>query len=125
MPGSPPTSIRLPMHRWTKACGEIADQLGDFDGLLVIPDDGTDPVASRPDNPEDVRLVGAGKPEGCSGKANAMAAGTEPTGNDRLVWTDDDFHQPPDCWGPSTLTTTVTAQCPRCHISSGETPWLC
>ncbi|MFO8116115.1 MAG: glycosyltransferase [Halorubrum sp.] len=46
--------------------------------------------------PDGVRLVLAGEPEGCSGKANAIAAGTEAAGGDRIVWTDDDFHHPPE-----------------------------
>ena len=44
--------------------------------------------------PDGVRVVVAGEPEGCSGKANAIAAGMEAAGHDRIVWTDDDFRHP-------------------------------
>lgn len=93
---SPPTSVLLPTNRWTNACGEIADQLRDIDELLVIHDDDNDPVAGRTDIPEGVRLIAAGEPEGCSGKANAIAAGMEAACHNRLIWTDDDFHHPSD-----------------------------
>lgn len=96
MADAPPTSVLLPTTRWTDACGEIADQLRDGDELLVVHDDVTDPVADRPDLPAGVRLIAAGEPEGCSGKANAIVAGMEAARHDRLIWTDDDFHHPPD-----------------------------
>ena len=59
-------------------------------------DHGDDPVSGRERLPENVRLICAGDPVGCSGKANAIAAGMEAAKHDRLVWTDDDFHHPPD-----------------------------
>jgi hypothetical protein len=94
---APPTSVILPAVSWTDACTEVADQLGPDDELLVVCDDESDPVAMRADDPPDrVRIVFAGEPEGCSGKANAIAAGMEAARHDRLVWTDDDFHHPPD-----------------------------
>jgi hypothetical protein len=92
----PPTSVLLPTTRWTDACAELAAQLGGSDELLVIHDGEDDPVTGWEDRPEGVRLVAAGEPEGCSGKANAIAAGMEAARHDRLVWTDDDFHHPPD-----------------------------
>src|SRR6056297_2066142 len=103
----PPTSVLLPTVRWTDACSEVAAQLGGDDELLVICDTEDDPVAERRGSegggeadaeglPDGVRLVLAGEPEGCSGKANAVAAGMEAAANDRIVWTDDDFHHPPD-----------------------------
>ena len=91
-----PTSILLPTTKWTDACAELADQLEDGDELLVIHDGEDDPVTEQGDHPEGVRLVAAGEPAGCSGKANAIAAGMEAARHDRLVWTDDDFHHPPD-----------------------------
>lgn len=94
--GRPPTSILLPTTRWTDACGELAAQLGDSDELLVIHDREDDPITQWEDRPEGVQLVAAGEPEGCSGKANAIAAGMEAARHDRLIWTDDDFHHPPD-----------------------------
>ena len=67
------------------------------DELLVICDSPDDPVADRRgDLPERVRIVVAGEPEGCSGKANAIAAGMEAAANDRIAWTDDDFDHPSD-----------------------------
>jgi len=66
------------------------------DELLVVCDSPDDPVADRRgDLPPRVRIVVAGEPEGCSGKANAIAAGMEAAASDRLLWTDDDFRHPP------------------------------
>ncbi|WP_283402620.1 glycosyltransferase [Halorubrum sp. DM2] len=118
---SAPISVLLPTVRWTDACDEVADQLRgpeafdedagiDVDGdagieadrgvtgdeLLVICDSPDDPVADRRgDLPSRVEVVVAGEPEGCSGKANAIATGMETAANDRICWTDDDFHHPP------------------------------
>ena len=91
-----PTSILLPTVSWTPACDDVAAQLGSEDELLVIHDSEDDPVADRERFPENVRLIRAGDPVGCSGKANAIAAGMEAADHDRLVWTDDDFHHPSD-----------------------------
>jgi hypothetical protein len=91
-----PTSVLLPTVSWTDACDEVATQLGPEDELLVIHDDGDDPVSGRERLPENVRLIRAGDPVGCSGKANAIATGMEAASHDRLVWTDDDFYHPPD-----------------------------
>jgi hypothetical protein len=87
-----PTSILLPTVSWTPACGDVAAQLGSEDELLIIHDTEDDPVTDRERFPENVRLVPAGDPVGCSGKANAIAAGMEAANHDRLVWTDDDFY---------------------------------
>lgn len=93
----PPTSVLLPTIRWTPVVADLAAQLGPADELLVICDTAEDPVASATDRfPAGVRLVVAGEPEGCSGKANAIAAGMDAATNDRVVWTDDDFAHPPD-----------------------------
>ncbi|MGB9965346.1 glycosyltransferase [Halobacterium hubeiense] len=110
---APPTSVLLPTVEWTPACDDVAAQLGPEDELLVVCDSPADPVADRAgDLPERVDLVVAGEPEGCSGKANAIAAGMDAAAHDRVVWTDDDFHHPPDwladlhaayeCHGPVT-----------------------
>jgi len=101
--------------RWTRACSEVAAQLGERDELLVLCDTDDDPVAERRGEgvgregdagetddhagetdglPDGVRVVVAGDPEGCSGKANAIAAGMEAAERDRIVWTDDDFRHP-------------------------------
>ncbi|WP_280588255.1 glycosyltransferase [Halorubrum sp. Boch-26] len=110
----PPTSVLLPTVRRTEACSDVAAQLGEDDELLIICDTDDDPVAERLGGdetagvegdetpggaggglPERVRIVLAGEPEGCSGKANAIAAGMEAAEHDRIVWTDDDFRHPP------------------------------
>lgn len=54
-----------------------------------------DETVSTASLPASTRLVFAGDPTGCSGKANAIAAGMAAATADRLVWTDDDFHHPP------------------------------
>lgn len=99
MADRPPLSVLLPTTRWTKACTELAAQLGDEDELLVIHDDANDPIADKRDLPDGVRLIAAGEPEGCSGKANAIVTGMEAARHDRLVWSDDDFHHPPNWLG--------------------------
>lgn len=91
MSSDPPVSVLLPTVSWTDAIDEIAGQLGAADELLVICDAETDPVAEALPADDSVRLVVAGEPEGCSGKANAIAAGMEAASHDRFVWTDDDF----------------------------------
>lgn len=90
------TSVLLPTVSWTDACDEVVAQWGTEDELLIIHDSGNDPVAGREPLPENVRLIAAGEPVECSGKANAIAAGMEAASHDRLVWTDDDFHHPSD-----------------------------
>ncbi|MDS0282630.1 glycosyltransferase [Haloarcula onubensis] len=93
----PPTSVLLPTVSPTAVVGELTEQLSPSDELLVVCDSETDAIADAvADRPENVRLVVAGEPDGCSGKANAVAAGMEAASNDRLVWTDDDFHHPAD-----------------------------
>lgn len=100
MEDSPPTSVLLPTPRRTDALAEIAGQLRKDDELLVLCDDTDDPAATQAaEHGEQVRAVPAGEPEGCSGKANAIAAGMAAAEHDRLVWTDDDFHHPEDWLG--------------------------
>ena len=96
MTDRPPVSVILPTTRWTDACTELAAQLEDGDELLVVHDVAADPVTERDVLVEGVRLVPAGEPAGCSGKANAIGTGMEAARHDRLVWSDDDFHHPPD-----------------------------
>ncbi|NUC73052.1 glycosyltransferase family 2 protein [Haloterrigena sp. SYSU A558-1] len=92
-----PISVILPTTGWNDACEEIAAQLRSGDELLVVCDAAAESVAERiDDRPDEVRLVVAGEPEGCSGKANAIAAGMDAAECDRLVWSDDDYHHPPD-----------------------------
>jgi hypothetical protein len=88
-------TVLLPTVRWTDACDEVAAQLGSDDELLILHDHETDAVADHEPGPEGVRFVAAGSPVGCSGKANAIAAGVQSATTDRLVLTDDDFHHPP------------------------------
>jgi glycosyltransferase involved in cell wall biosynthesis len=97
MVSAPPTSVLLPTRRWTDTCEELLAQLEEADELLVVCDHEDDPVARRADDlPARARIVVAGDPEGCSGKANAVATGMDAATHDRIVWTDDDFHHPPD-----------------------------
>lgn len=92
-----PTSIIIPTTRWTTACTDVAKQLGPNDELFVVCDDQSDDVAAQQDDlPDGVRIVFAGEPERCSGKANAIAAGMRAATHDRIVWTDDDFKHPTD-----------------------------
>lgn len=93
---SPPTSVLLPTTEPSPVVDELASQLGPDDELLVVCDHESDPVADAVTEMENVRLVVAGDPAGCSGKANAIAVGMEAAANDRFVWTDDDFHHPRD-----------------------------
>ncbi|WP_267639172.1 glycosyltransferase [Haloarchaeobius amylolyticus] len=90
-----PVSVLLPTIRWTVACDQLADQLREGDELFVICDSEADPVADH-DPPEGVEILVAGDPEGCSGKANAVACGLDHATNDRFVWTDADFERDAD-----------------------------
>lgn len=104
-------SVLLPTTEWTPSCEQLRGQLGDEDELLVICDATDDPVAEQFDGSpgveesseaEDVRddprveLVVAGDPEGCSGKANALATGLERASQNRVVFTDDDLDRGDD-----------------------------
>lgn len=94
---SPPTSIILPTIEWAPACQQVANQLEKGDELLIVCDDEADPVTTHSESlPNRARVVFAGEPVDCSGKANAVATGMEEAHNGRIVWTDDDFHHPPD-----------------------------
>ncbi|WP_249269039.1 glycosyltransferase [Halorubrum sp. Hd13] len=86
----------LPTVSWTHACDDVAAKLGPEDEVLIIHDTEDDPVADRNTLPENVQLIPAGGPVGCSGKANAIAVGMEAANYYRFVWTDDDFHHPSD-----------------------------
>ena len=91
----PPASVILPTIDGVDACREVAALLGPDDELLVVCDDEGDPVATAgTDLPAGARVVAAGPPAGCSGKANAVAVGIETATHDRLVLTDDDFTRP-------------------------------
>ncbi|WP_425604202.1 glycosyltransferase [Halobellus salinisoli] len=93
---APPTSVLLPTNNRSPVIEELTAQLTASDELLIICDDETAPVAEHVAESPNTRLVIAGDPSGCSGKANAVAAGVEAAANDRIVWTDDDFEHPPD-----------------------------
>lgn len=88
-------SVILPTLEWGQACEQLADQLRAEDELLVVCDSESDPVTTR-NVPQGVRILVAGEPEGCSGKANAVAHAMEHANNDRFVWTDDDFDRDSD-----------------------------
>lgn len=93
-------SILLPTQHWTPTGEQLLAQLAPDDELLFICDTADDPLASHPclqsacENASvDVRLLVAGEPDGCSGKANAVAYGLEHASSDqhRFILTDDDF----------------------------------
>jgi hypothetical protein len=90
-----PVSVLLPTREWNTACEQLAAQLRPDDELLVVCDTDTDPVAGH-EPPEGVHILVAGEPEGCAGKANALAHGMSRARHDRFVWTDDDFERDPD-----------------------------
>lgn len=83
--------VVLPTRRWTPACEELAGQVGADDTLLVVADSEGDEAARRAAEIDAAELLLAGEPEGCSGKANAVAAALEATTDDVIVCTDDDF----------------------------------
>ena len=95
MEAAAPTTVVMPTTGWNDACEQVAAQLRSGDELLAVCDDPLESVAERVDECVDVRLIVAGEPEGCSGKANAIAAGMEAAETERIVWTDDDFYHPP------------------------------
>lgn len=88
-------SVILPTLEWTHSCEQLARQLEPEDELLVVCDGEDDPVADA-DLPEGGELLVAGEPEGCSGKANAVAVGLEHASQDRIVLTDDDLERADD-----------------------------
>ncbi|WP_265109953.1 glycosyltransferase [Halosolutus halophilus] len=88
-------SIILPTFEWTPSCEQLARQLEADDELLVVCDSDDDPVATA-DRPDEAELLVAGEPEGCSGKANAVAVGLEHASQDRIVLTDDDVDRDED-----------------------------
>lgn len=94
---NPATSIILPTVEPVDVIEQLLEQLSEKDELLVVCDSEEDPVAKSDIESDDrVELVVAGEPEGCSGKANAIYHGMKAAENNRVVWTDDDFHHPED-----------------------------
>lgn len=83
-------SILLPTHEWTESCERLAEQTTQADELLVCVDHATDPAARAAEERPDCTVVVVGDPEGCSGKANAVAAGLEAAEQNVVVLTDDD-----------------------------------
>ncbi|MFC6757455.1 MULTISPECIES: glycosyltransferase [Haloarcula] len=81
-------SVILPTTRWTDGCADVLASLSPDDELFVVADHPEDPVFEQA--PGEAELVAAGDPVGCSGKANALAAGMERASHDIVVWTDDD-----------------------------------
>ncbi len=88
-------SVILPTVEWTTSCEQLAAQLEPDDELLVVCDTADDPVASA-ELPDEAALLVAGEPEGCSGKANAVAYALERATQDRIVLTDDDVDRDDD-----------------------------
>ena len=70
--------------------------MSEEDELIVVCDSEEDNIAQSGFESK-VKLVVAGEPENCSGKANAIYHGMKASKNDRVVWTDDDFKHP-DNW---------------------------
>lgn len=95
-----PVSVVLPTREWGIAPEQLAAQLRSGDELLLVADDADDPVVAAAERHDDgdgtVRPLVAGDPDGCSGKANAVAHAMERARNDRFVWTDDDFEREDD-----------------------------
>jgi glycosyltransferase involved in cell wall biosynthesis len=87
-------SILLPTTAWNDACEDVVAQATDDDEVLVLVDDAGDAVEA--DDREGVDRVVAGDPEGCSGKANAVAAGLEAASHDVVLATDADYDREPD-----------------------------
>lgn len=111
-------SVLLPTIERCSAIDEISEQLQENDELLVICDTEGDPVAQhRGKLPEKAKLVLAGEPDGCSGKANAIHTGMGEAGNERIVWTDDDFNRP-DGW-----LRTLREECDE-HGAVSELPFM-
>lgn len=88
-------TIILPTVEWTPSSEQLVRQMTAEDELLVVCDRETDPVATA-DLPDAVEVVVAGEPQGCSGKANAVAAALERASQDRIVLTDDDVDRDED-----------------------------
>lgn len=81
-------SVILPTVRWTATAETVLSGLRDEDELLVVCDSESDPVVDAA--PSAATVIVAGEPVGCSGKANALAAGMEAATDEIVVWTDDD-----------------------------------
>lgn len=95
----------LPTRRWTTSCDRLVEQLRPGDELLVLCDRPTDAVAVDPPAPAPgtrVEVVPVGDPDGCSGKAHALAVGLSRATDDLVVLTDDDVER-----GPAWLSTMV------------------
>lgn len=95
----PATSVILPTLSKGDVVSELSSQIREQDELLVVCDSEEDEVAKSDifASNENIRLIVAGEPESCSGKANAIYEGMREAENNRVVWTDDDFHHP-DNW---------------------------
>ncbi len=95
--------ILLPTHAWTPACDDVVDQLTDADELVLLVDAAADVAGDVPDR-DDVTVLAVGDPTGCSGKANAIAAGLEyatasddpPVEDDLILFTDADYRRDDD-----------------------------
>lgn len=95
--------ILLPTHAWTPACADVLEQLTDADELLILVDHERDVATDVPDR-DDLTVLAVGEPSGCSGKANAIAAGLEYVvtegfddhPNDLILFTDADYRRDDD-----------------------------
>ncbi len=88
------TSVLLPTVKPVDVIDELLEQLSEDDELIVICDSEDDAVAKTNIESDKFELVVAGEPKGCFGKANAIYHGMKAAENNRVVWTDEDFHHP-------------------------------
>lgn len=91
-----PVSVLLPTVEASDSVLDVRDQMTDGDELIVVCDLREDRAFDAFAEESGVNVVVAGEPDGCSGKANAIAAGMAEASNDILVWTDDDFRHGED-----------------------------
>lgn len=112
-------SFVLPTRDGAGVARTIARDADPTDELLVVADTAEDPITTAAESVRaaagdtSVEFVTAGEPVGCSGKCNALAAGTERAGDRLIVWTDDDFDH--EGWVADVnraIADHVTASCP-------------
>lgn len=90
-------SFVLPTREGVDVACRIAADAEGADEVLVVCDTPDDPITEATDRVREaagetsVAVIVAGEPAACSGKCNALAAGTERATGDVIVWTDDDF----------------------------------
>ncbi len=81
-------SVIVPSVRWTPEMDSLLTGLRDGDEFLIVCDSEGDPVMT--DSPSEATIIAAGDPDGCSGKAHALATGMEHATDEIIVWSDGD-----------------------------------